>query len=76
MTDIGIRWEGRQWVAHLIEPPAGHFEVWRENGWSTGCGDIEPDEVMTLFRRCDIMFFPAAKEPGCAAKPAKASAKS
>jgi len=54
-SDIAIRWVGHQWIAYNV----GRTTTYSSKFWSTGIGDIEFDEVLTLFRRyASVMFLP------------------
>ena len=54
LEDIGVRWEEHQWRAYNIGKPTESSS----KHWSTGLGDIEVDEIFTLFRHSNLTFLP------------------
>jgi hypothetical protein len=54
--DVAVRWEGRQWRAYnigAVPPFASHQD------WSTALGELEVEEIQTLFRNVNLTFWPA-----------------
>jgi hypothetical protein len=53
--DIAVRWEGRQWIAYNtgVAPPYAASQ-----NWSTALGDIDVEDIQTLFRNMNLTFLP------------------
>ena len=56
LDDVGVRWEGHQWVAYNIGKPSRASS----KNWSTGLGTgTEIEDIFMLFRHSSITFLPS-----------------